>query len=127
MKILVVDDEPATIELLEFMLRKAGYEVAASPDGEKALSAAARESPDLILLDVMMPVLGGIETCRRLKRDPRCRHIPVLFLSALGQEVEVMRGLRAGGEGYIVKPFDPEDLLSRVREVLEKAKAARSR
>lgn len=121
-RILIVDDEPTALELLEFLLGHHGFEVIAATDAEIGLQKAAQTTPDVAILDVMMPRMTGIDMCRQMRRDPKLRAVPVLFLSALGQEVEVMRGLQAGGEGYIIKPFDPQDLIRRVEELLKKIK-----
>ncbi|HWQ84571.1 MAG TPA: response regulator [Anaerolineales bacterium] len=117
-KILIADDERDIRDLVAFALRFAGYEVVATSNGEDALRAAQTELPDLILLDVRMPRMTGYETCRLLKEQAFTRTIPVVFLSAKGQEAEVNAGMLLGAVEYIVKPFSPDDLLKRVRAIL---------
>jgi C4-dicarboxylate-specific signal transduction histidine kinase len=112
--ILVVDDEPLNRKLVRRLLTHDGYQVVEAPDGKVALELA-QSGPDLILLDIMMPVLDGIETCRRLKDDPVTRDIPVIFLSALPDADIKVTGFRVGGLDYISKPFNREELLSRIR------------
>ena len=112
--ILVVDDEPLNRKLVRGMLTADGYQVVEAPDGQVALELA-QSGPDLILLDIMMPVLDGFETCRQLKDDPETRDIPVLFLSALPESETKVAGFRLGGLDYIGKPFDREELLARIR------------
>ena len=112
--ILVVDDEPLNRKLVRGLLTAEGYQVVEAPDGQVALELAP-SGPDLILLDIMMPLLDGFETCRRLKEDPETRDIPVLFLSALPEPETKVTGFRLGGLDYIGKPFDREELLARIR------------
>ena len=127
--LLVVDDEPLNVDLLEQELGAAGYRVVSAVNGEEALSAASSARPDLILLDVMMPPgPDGYETCRRLKAAEATRAIPVIFLTALSESFEKVRGFGAGAVDYVTKPFDLEELLARVRthialrrEIREKA------
>ena len=117
-KILIADDERDIRDLVAFALRFAGYEVIATSNGEEVLQAALAYPPDLILLDVRMPRMSGYETCRRLKEQPLTAAIPVVFLSAKGQEAEVDAGMQLGAVEYIVKPFSPDNLLQRVRAIL---------
>jgi CheY-like chemotaxis protein len=119
-KILIAEDERDIRELIIFTLRYGGFEVIAVTNGEEAVEAAQRENPDLILMDVRMPRLTGYDACRRLKADPLLRNIPVVFLSAKGQETEVQTGLEAGAIEYILKPFSPDQLNKRVGELLAK-------
>lgn len=112
--ILVVDDTPANLLLLTRILTDHGYHVRPASDGALALQSVAAKAPDLILLDVKMPDMDGLEVCRRLKSDAHSREIPVLFISALGENAEKVEGFRAGGLDYIVKPFNPEEVLARV-------------
>ena len=114
-RILIVDDVPQNLELLEGMLKKKGWEVFALPSGQMALQAAARERPDVILLDVLMPGMDGYEVCSRLKADPQLKDIPVLFLSALNEHWDKTRAFQAGGVDYITKPFQIEDVEARVQ------------
>jgi DNA-binding response OmpR family regulator len=117
-KILVAEDEPDIRELVTFMLRFAGYEVLAAANGEDAVLTAARELPDLVLLDVRMPRMTGYEACRLMRANPDLRNVPVVFLSAKGQDAEIRSGMDAGAEEYLLKPFSPMDLTNRVRSIL---------
>ncbi|KAF0177164.1 MAG: PleD family two-component system response regulator [Hyphomonadaceae bacterium] len=116
-RILVVDDVPANLRLIEAKLGAEYYEVITASRGEEALLKAWREQPDIILLDVMMPGMDGFETCRRLKTDPETRHIPVVMVTALDQREDRLRGLEAGAEDFLSKPFDDVQLLARVRSL----------
>jgi DNA-binding NtrC family response regulator len=114
-RILVVDDEPANVELLEQELADAGYRTLSASSGERALEVSHKEMPDLILLDVVMAGIDGYETCRRLKAAEATRAIPVIFLTALGDSFQKVRGFGAGAVDYVTKPFDNEELLARIR------------
>jgi len=117
-KILIADDERDIRDLVAFALRFAGYEVLTTSNGEEAVRAVLEEAPDLILLDVRMPRMTGYEACRQIKEQPGAQDIPIVFLSAKGQEAEVNAGLQLGAVEYIVKPFSPDDLLTRVKAIL---------
>jgi DNA-binding response OmpR family regulator len=117
-RILAVDDEPHILKLVSFSLSSKGFDVIEASDGLTAVEIAEREQPDLILLDVMMPVLDGYEACRRLKANPATREIPVVMLSAKSQKAEQAIGLEAGALDYICKPFTPKDLVEQVRGFL---------
>jgi DNA-binding response OmpR family regulator len=119
-KILVVEDEKQIADMISFKLSNAGHKVVRAPDGEQAMIVATRELPDLILLDVMMPGLGGVEVLRRLKNDPVLRTVPVIMVSAKGHERDVLSGLRGGAIDYIVKPFSLKELSARVELALRK-------
>ncbi len=119
-KILIAEDEPDIRELVAFMLRCAGYEVLAASNGEEAVQTATRDTPDLILMDVRMPRMTGYDACRLMKANPDLRDVPVVFLSAKGQESEIQSGLDAGAEEYLLKPFSPDELTNRVRSILSK-------
>jgi len=119
-KILIVEDDPTTVQLIEFLLKKNGFEVLIAYDGLEALEISKKEKSDLILMDVMMPKMDGIEAIEKLKKDETTRDIPIVILSALGQEMDVMRGLQAGALSYIVKPFSPNELLDEIKAKLEK-------
>ena len=119
-KILIAEDEPDIRELVAFMLRFAGHEVVAASNGEEAVQTAAREIPDLILMDVRMPRMTGYDACRAMKANPDLHDVPVVFLSAKGQEAEIQSGLDAGAEEYLLKPFSPAELTSRVGSILSK-------
>jgi len=120
-KILIVKDERDIRDLLTYILETAGYQVIRAGDGEVACRLSRSEMPDLVLSDVRLPKVSGYEVCRRLKADPALRHIPVLFLSAHGQEAEVQAGVAAGAAGYLVKPLVPAQLLGKVADVLAQA------
>jgi DNA-binding response OmpR family regulator len=117
-KIMIADDEPDIRDLVAFTLRFAGYDVSAFNNGAEVVEAAPREMPDLILMDVRMPRMTGYEACTALKADPRVAKIPVVFLSAKGQEAEIQTGLSLGAVDYLLKPFAPDELMTRVRELL---------
>ena len=119
-KILIAEDEPDIRELVTFMLKFAGYEVVAASNGEDAVRTAVRELPDLVLMDVRMPRMTGYDACRQMKANPDLRDVPVVFLSAKGQESEIQSGLEAGAEAYLLKPFSPADLTNRVRGILSR-------
>lgn len=119
-KILIAEDERDIRDLVAFTLRFAGHEVVAVGNGEEAVSAARQELPDLILMDVRMPRMTGYEACEKMKADAQLKDIPVVFLSAKGQESEIRTGLDAGAEEYLLKPFAPADLTVRIGELLEK-------
>jgi len=117
-RVLIADDEPNIVASLEFLMEQAGLEVRVARDGREALELAAAFEPDLILLDVMMPVLDGYQVCQQLKSDPKLRQARVLMLSAKGRDVEVAKGLELGADAYITKPFSTRDLVAKVRELL---------
>ena len=117
-RVLIADDEPNIVTSLEFLMEQAGLEVRIARNGQEAIDIAAAFEPDLILLDVMMPVLSGYQVCQRLKSDPKLRRARVLMLSAKGRDVEVAKGLELGADGYITKPFSTRELVAKVRELL---------
>lgn len=117
-KILVAEDENDILDLITFTLKYGGHEVIASSNGADALELIKLEKPDLVLLDVRMPRMTGYEVCRNLKSDESTKLIPVVFLSAKGQEVEVNTGYEVGAVDYILKPFAPEILLENLEEIL---------
>jgi DNA-binding response OmpR family regulator len=117
-RVLIVDDEPNIVLSLEYLLKRAGHETAVAPDGEAALAALAERTPDLVVLDVMLPKLNGFELCERIRADPRWSGTKVLMLTARGRDTEVTRGLRLGADAYVTKPFSTKDLMARVDELL---------
>ena len=117
-KIMIVEDDTVTVKLLKFMLEKKGYNVVSCENGKKAVDIVEEEMPHLILMDVMMPEMDGIEATRLIKASQKTADIPVIILSALGQEMEVMNGLQAGADAYVVKPFDSQALLRLIEEKL---------
>ncbi len=125
-KILIAEDERDIRDLITFTLSFGGYEVVAAGNGEEAVTLAKQELPDLILLDVRMPRMTGYEACAAIKADERLRDIPVIFLSAKGQESEIQAGLQAGASEYLLKPFAPDQLTARIKTVLARAVKAPS-
>lgn len=120
-RILVVDDEPDILNLLDYNLRKAGFKVLSAKDGPEAIDTARLKKPDLILLDIMLPDMEGTEVLKRLKTYEATSHIPVIMLTAKGEEVDKIVGFELGAEDYITKPFSPRELILRVRAVLKRA------
>ncbi len=118
--ILLAEDEQHIAEMIVFKLTNGGHQVIRAHDGDEAILLAEREIPDLVLLDVMMPALTGFEVLRRLKANPACRTIPVIMVTAKGQERDVVRGLQDGATDYIVKPFSLKELAARVELVLQR-------
>jgi DNA-binding response OmpR family regulator len=119
-KILIAEDERDIRDLIAFTLRFAGYEVFAAGNGEEAVEMTSKVNPDLILMDVRMPRMTGYEACRAIKSNVDVKDIPVVFLSAKGQESEIQQGLDAGAEDYLLKPFAPDQLTTRVKAILAK-------
>jgi DNA-binding response OmpR family regulator len=117
-KILIAEDERDIRDLITFTLQFAGYEVVAASNGAEAVSLARQENPDLILLDVRMPRMTGYEACAAIKADPKLKNVPVIFLSAKGQESEIQAGLVAGAKEYLIKPIAPDQLTARIQVVL---------
>lgn len=122
-KILVVEDEPDIREILEYNLAREGFRVIACGDGAQGVDAARREAPALILLDLMLPGIDGVEACRLLKQDPITSDIPVIMVTAKSEESDVVLGLGVGADDYIAKPFSPKELVARVRAVLRRGPA----
>jgi two-component system response regulator VicR len=116
-RILVVDDEPPIVDVLAYNLKRANYEVLIARDGEEALAQARREQPDLIILDLMLPRLDGLEVCRALRRE---RDVPIIMLTARDEEIDRVVGLELGADDYIVKPFSVRELMARVKNVLRR-------
>jgi DNA-binding response OmpR family regulator len=116
--ILVADDDPDILSLVTLRLERSGYDVLAAGDGEQALRAALEQAPDLALLDVMMPKLDGYEVTERLRDNEATRHMPVILLTARVQEADIARGVEAGADDYVRKPFSPQELRDRVQAVL---------
>ncbi len=119
-KILLVDDEPDILEILEYNLRKEGYDVRTAGNGEKGLKKAKDEVPDLIILDIMMPVMDGVEVCRQLRADPQFDNTVITFLTAREEDYSQIAALDTGGDDYITKPISPRVLLSRVKALLRR-------
>ena len=121
-RILIVEDEKDISELLEYNLQSEGFVPVKAFDGNEALEMVKKERPDLILLDIMMPEMDGRDVCKALKRDEKTRHIPVVMLTAKSEESDVIVGLELGADDYIVKPFSPKVLISRIKAVLRRTK-----
>jgi two-component system phosphate regulon response regulator PhoB len=122
-KILVVDDEPEAVELLEFNLKQAGYVVTTAEDGAEALKKARTQSPDLIVLDVMLPEMDGFEICKALRLDSATRRMPILMLTAKAGEIDRVLGLELGADDYLTKPYSPRELLLRIKKILARGQA----
>lgn len=120
-RILVVEDEEDILELVRYNLAREGHEVLTAMTGEEGLERARSDKPALILLDLMLPGLDGREVCRRLKQDPDTRHIPVVMVTARGEEADIVAGLELGADDYVTKPFSPRILTARVSAVLRRA------
>jgi len=118
-KILVCDDELYILEAVSYVIRGEGYTALTAEHGEQALRLAREESPDLLLLDIMLPDKSGFEVCRELKSDPRTSGIYVILLTAMGQERDIAEGYRCGADEYITKPFGPRNLRKRLHELLD--------
>jgi two-component system alkaline phosphatase synthesis response regulator PhoP len=119
-KVLAVDDEEDILELLKFNLSREGYQVLCAESGEQALRLVRSGNPDLIVLDLMLPGIDGLEVTRRLKNDPDTKNIPIVMLTAKGEEADIVTGLELGADDYITKPFSPRILVARVRAVLRR-------
>lgn len=117
-RVLIADDEPNIVTSLEFLMEQAGYETQVASNGQEALDLATSFRPDLVLLDVMVPIRSGYEVCQRLKSDPVTRGIKIVMVSAKGRDVEVAKALELGADAYITKPFSTRELVAKVREML---------
>ena len=116
-KILIVDDEPDLLRVASFRLEKSGYQVLCAINGQEALELAAKESPDLVLLDVRLPFMEGPDVCSRIKKDEKLKHIPVILFTASVQNIE-KRVVACGAQGYILKPFSAEELFEKIKEFI---------
>ena len=119
--ILIVEDDPSLAELVRYNLTKEGFAAVVVEDGEAAVVAVEEEDPSLVILDWMLPNLSGIEVCRQLRRKPENKNLPIIMLTARGEEADRIRGLDSGADDYVVKPFSPSELIARVRAVLRRA------
>lgn len=126
-RILLIEDERDIQELLNYNLAREGFELTACLNGDEGLDMAGRLKPDLILLDVMIPGMGGKEVCRRLKADPLTESIPVIFLTARSEEIDKMLGFELGADDYVTKPFSPRELIARIKAVLKRAQPESSK
>ena len=119
--VLIADDEPNIVVSLEYLLRRGGYNVVVARDGEEALQSMARFRPDLILLDVMLPLKSGYEVCQKIRQIPEWHGTRIIMLTAKGRETEVSKGLALGADAYITKPFSTRELLAQIRSQLGEA------
>jgi DNA-binding response OmpR family regulator len=126
-KILVVDDEPEAVELVEFNLKQAGFDVVTAADGAEALTKARAALPGLIVLDLMLPEVDGLEVCKMLRRDPATAAVPIVMVTAKAAEIDRILGLELGADDYITKPFSPRELVLRVKNILQRGRAAESK
>jgi two-component system phosphate regulon response regulator PhoB len=119
--VLIVEDEAPLVTLLRYNLEKEGFAVCSAGDGEEALLQIAENKPDAVLLDWMLPLVSGLEVCRQIRRSPSSRSLPIILLTARGEEADRVRGLDSGADDYIVKPFSPSELVARLRAVIRRA------
>jgi len=119
--VLIVEDEAALVTMLRYNLEREGFAVCAASDGEEALVQIAERKPDVVLLDWMLPLVSGIEVCRQIRRAPASRTVPIVMLTARGEEGDRVRGLNSGADDYTVKPFSPAELIARLRAVMRRA------
>lgn len=122
--VLLIEDDLNLVELVRYNLEREGFEVLHAPDGEEGLAVARDEAPDVILLDWMLPLVSGIEVCRRLRKTPETANIPIIMLTARGEESDRVRGLDTGADDYITKPYSPRELISRIRAILRRVRPA---
>jgi two-component system phosphate regulon response regulator PhoB len=122
-KILVIEDEPDLVELITFNLQREGFQVTSAGTGEDGLRKVSSDKPDLIVLDIMLPGINGLDICRTLKGDIETRHIPVVMLTARNEDIDIVTGLEIGADDYITKPFSPRVLTARIRAVLRRGVA----
>ena len=123
-RLLIVEDDPALAELLVWHFEAEGYDVTQTADGEEALLLAAEEAPDAIILDWMIENISGIEVCRRLRRSPETANVPIIMLTARGEEEDRIRGLETGADDYVTKPFSPRELIVRLAAILRRTRPA---
>jgi phosphate regulon transcriptional regulator PhoB len=123
-RILIVDDEPDLVELVAYNLKREGFKVSASPDGEDALEKIRKGTFDLIILDLMLPGIQGVELCRMLRSNPKTESLPIIMLTAKSDTSEKIKGLETGADDYMTKPFSPSELIARVRAVLRRTTRA---
>jgi two-component system alkaline phosphatase synthesis response regulator PhoP len=119
-KVLIIEDDPDIVEMIEYNLKQSGYQVISSSNGQEGISLAAKERPDLIILDLMLPVVDGFEVCRTLRGQDTTSGIPIIILSAKSHETDKVLGLELGADDYMTKPFSPRELLARIKAVLRR-------
>ena len=122
-KVLIVEDDPDIVDILSYNLKQADLKVTSVPDGSSALAEVKRRLPDLILLDLMLPKVDGLEVCRLLKSEPETKNVPIIMITAKGEEVDRIVGLELGADDYITKPFSPREVVLRVRSILKRSVA----
>jgi len=120
--ILIIEDDTDIQELVQYNLERQGYKVITANDGESGFKAAVQRPPDLVILDIMLPGIDGLTVCRRLRENNDTRHLPILMLTARGEESDIVIGLELGADDYVTKPFSPKELVARVRAVLRRSK-----
>ncbi len=125
-KILIVEDDRAIVDMLEYNLQEAGYATVSALNGEDGVNLAGKERPDLIILDIMLPIIDGFEVCRMLKNDSAVAGIPIIILSAKSQETDKIVGLELGADDYVTKPFSPRELIARTRAILRREREHQS-
>ncbi len=125
-KILIVDDEEDILELVSYNLTRSGYETSCVGTGEEAVEATGKELPNLIVLDLMLPEMDGLEVCKALKNNSKTSHIPIIMLTARGEEADIVTGLELGADDYVTKPFSPRVLTARIKTVLRRAARERT-
>lgn len=118
-KILIVDDEPNIVVPLQFIMEQKGYQVMVAADGDEALETIAKFIPDLILLDIMLPDIDGYEICQKVRENPEWQNIKVVFLSAMGRDVDIAKGMALAADAFITKPFSISDIVEKVRDLLK--------
>jgi phosphate regulon transcriptional regulator PhoB len=123
-RIVVIEDEPDILEVISYNLRREGYEVVSSMSGEDGLEKIEKVNPQLVVLDLMLPEIDGIELCRKLKADPLTQGVPIIMVTAKGEESDIVLGLGVGADDYVTKPFSPKELVARVKAVLRRAHAS---
>lgn len=119
-KIVIIEDEPDILEVLSYNLKREGYEVLTASDGTKGLALIRKEAPDMVLLDLMLPGMDGVEICSTIKKDPENQHTLIIMVTAKGEESDIVLGLGVGADDYITKPFSPKELIARVKAVLRR-------
>jgi two-component system alkaline phosphatase synthesis response regulator PhoP len=119
-RILIVDDEPNIVVSLDYLMKREGYETTIAVDGEGALWALGEKTPDLVILDVMLPKLNGFDVCEAIRANPKWRNVKILMLSAKGRDTDVAKGLRLGADAYVTKPFSTQDLVAQIAQLLRK-------
>ena len=125
--VLIVDDEPNIVLSLQFLMKKTGFEVRTAKDGEEAMAEIARATPDLVLLDVMMPKIDGFSICKQIRANPEWKDMRIIMLTARGRDVEREKGLALGADDYITKPFSTKDAIARVEAVLGRPRKTEGR